>query len=228
MGDNRSTRSGAARAQHTIAGFDAECVTIEVGDDRVALWTVADLERYVDRTALLRADDPPEPPYWAHCWSGARVLAERVPHDAGRVLDLGCGLGLTGVTAARRGGRVVFVDRIAAPLTFVRETLHANELSAAGLVVADAIDAPWRGRFDLVLAAELLYDRGAFGPLVAALANAVATNGRIMLADARRIDTTEFYDVARSAGFVWTRSDVRVEEEGFPLSVSIVTMRPGR
>jgi predicted nicotinamide N-methyase len=155
------------------------------------------------------------------------VLADRVPYDAGRVLDLGCGLGLTGVVAARRGGRVVFVDRIAAPLAFVRETLRTNGSSSTGFVVADAIDAPWHGRFDLVLAAELLYDRATFGALAAALAGTVATNGRIMLADAHRIDTSDFYEAARAAGLVWMRSDVPIDEEGFPVTVSIVTMRRG-
>ena len=213
------------RIPHTIAGFVAECTAIDLGTDRLALWTVADLERYVDRAALLRGYDGPEPPYWAHCWSGARVLADRVPYDAGRVLELGCGLGLPGVMAARRGGHVVFVDRIAAPLAFVRETLQTNGLSSTGLVVADAIDAPWHGGFDLVLAAELLYDRATFGALAAALAGSVATNGRILLADAYRIDTGDFYEAARAAGLEWTRNEVCVDEEGFPVTISIMTMR---
>jgi len=56
----------------SIAGFGASVTSLDVGDDRVCFVSVADLERHVDRDALLRADDPPEPPYWAHCWSGAR------------------------------------------------------------------------------------------------------------------------------------------------------------
>ena len=71
---------------------------------RVTLWQVDDLERYVDRRALLAGDDPEEPPYWAHLWSGARVLADAVPARPGRTIELGCGLGLPGLTAARRGG----------------------------------------------------------------------------------------------------------------------------
>jgi hypothetical protein len=59
MGDNRSEPSATARTQHTIAGFLAACTAVAVGTDRLAMWTVADLERYVDRDALLRAEDPP-------------------------------------------------------------------------------------------------------------------------------------------------------------------------
>src|SRR5262249_34138713 len=186
--------------RRAVAGFVARLVETAIGDDRLALWEIDDLERYVDRDALLRADDPPEPPYWAHCWSGARVLAERVPARAGRVLEIGCGLGLPGVVAARRGARTLFVDRVAAPLAFVRATLRANGVDAIGLVVADVLAAPWGGGFDLVLAAEVLYDRGAFPSLARALAASLAPGGRVLLADGNRIDTGAFYDEAGAAG----------------------------
>jgi predicted nicotinamide N-methyase len=208
----------------TIGGFMARCETVAVGSDEVALWSVDDLERYVDRDALLRADDPPEPPYWAHCWSGARVLAARVPPRAGRVLEIGCGLGLPGVVAARRGARTLFVDRVAPPLAFVRETLRTNAIDAAGLVVADVLAAPWRACFDVVLAAEVLYDRAAFPALAHALATALAPRGRILLADGHRIDTTAFYADAEAAGLACKREEVPVTEEGFPTQVTIATL----
>ncbi len=212
------------RPTRTIAGYAARCGTIAVGTARIALWGVDDLESYVDRDALLRADDPPEPPYWAHCWSGARVLAERVPSNAGRVLEIGCGLGLPGLVATRRGARVRFVDRVAAPLAFVRASLRANGVDAE-LLVADALSAAWRGRFDVVLAAEVLYDRAVFARLAAALRDALAPGGRVLLADGHRIDTAEFYVIAAAAGLACTRDEVRVVEEGFPARVTIATLR---
>ena len=224
MGDNRSTPCPTPPAR-TIAGFEADCTRVALGADAIAFWRVADLERHVDRDALLRADDPPEPPYWAYCWSGARVLAERVPASPGRVLEVGCGLGLPGVAAARRGGEVVFVDRMDTPLAFVRASLASNGLAASGLVVADLCAPAWGRRFDLVLAAEVLYDRAAFGAVAAAFARTVTPAGRVLLADGHRIDTAAFYDAAAAAGFTWTREDVRVDEEGLPHVVSVVTMR---
>jgi predicted nicotinamide N-methyase len=208
----------------SIAGFDACVASVDVGGDRLRFASVADLERHVDRDALLRAEDPPEPPYWAHCWSGARVLAERVPRHGGRVLEVGCGLGLPGLVAAARGARGVFADRVAAPLAFVRASLDANGLGA-GLVVADVLDAPWRSAFDLVLAAEVVYDRATFGALAAALRASLAPGGRVLLADGHRIDTRGFYEAATAAGLAWTAEDVRVEEEGFPVTITLVTMR---
>ena len=224
MGDNRETARAACDARR-IGDFDAMCTTTIVGDVRLAFWSVVDLERHVDREALLRVGDSPEPPYWAYCWSGARVLAERIPHDPGRVVEIGCGLGLPGLVAARRGARVVFVDRVATPLAFVRASLDANALDATGLVVADLLQPAWRGCFDLVLAAEVLYDRAAFIPMVAAMRAMLAPGGVILLADGHRIDSAAFYERAERDGLEVAREDVRVHEEGFPATVSLVTMR---
>jgi hypothetical protein len=70
----------------------------------------------------------------------------------------------------------------------------------------------------------VLYDRAVFGALAAALAASLAPGGRVLLADGHRIDTAGFYDAAGAVGLVSTRDDVQIEEEGFPATVSIVTM----
>jgi len=188
----------------------------------LALWQVEDLERHVDRAALLAGDDPREPPYWAHLWSGAHVLAAAVPAAAGRVIDVGCGLGLPGLAAACGGAAVVFVDRERAPLAFVGESARANGVRDARLVVADFAALPFGPVFDVVLAAEVLYDRGAFGTLARTLAGLVRPGGRVLLTDGGRIDTRDFYPALAAAGFAWRARTVRVAEEGFPMDVQLV------
>jgi predicted nicotinamide N-methyase len=206
----------------TIAGFAAMLTEERVGEETVALWQVADLERHVDRAALLAGENPTEPPYWAHLWSGARVLAAAIPHGVGTVFEIGCGLGLPGLTAARRGARVTFVDREPAPLAFVRASVEANGITRAHAVAADLLAGGLGGRADLVLAAELLYDRAVFPVLGAALARILAPRGRILIADARRIDTRAFYGGLVSDLVVRRDEEVQVHEEGFPLRVHLV------
>ena len=62
--------------------------------------------------------------------------------------------------------------------------------------------------------------------LAAALRASLARGGRILLADGHRIDTRGFYEAATAAGLVWSMEDVRVEEEGFPATITLVTLRP--
>ena len=215
-------------AERRIGDWDATCTTIALADGPLALWQVAALERHVDRAALLGAvDDPPEPPYWALCWSGARVLADVVPRDAGRVIELGCGLGLPALAAARRGARVTCVDRVVDPLRFVRASAATNGVRV-DVVVADVAAAPTAGGFDCVLAAELLYERPTFPALVASLRALLAPGGRVLLADAGRIDTRDFYALLPPAGFAVTSGEVRVLEEGWPVTVRVSELRVAR
>jgi predicted nicotinamide N-methyase len=196
-----------------------------VGGDDVALWQVEDLDRFVDRDALLRGDDAPDPPYWAHLWSGARVLAAAVPAGAGRGIELGCGLGLPGVTAARRGTRMLCTDRVAAPLSYVRASAAANGVRGLEVAVMDAMRPACGGAFDLVLAAELLYERPLFGTLAGSLRLLLAPGGRGLLTDGRRIDTTAFYRELEQAGLAWHGRDVPIEEEGVTVRVRLVEFR---
>jgi len=209
-------------AEHkTIAGFAAHLTPVACADTVVPLWQVADLEAHVDRHALLAGDDPAEPPYWAHLWSGAQVLAAVVPARAGRVIEIGCGLGLPGIVAARQGSEVVFVDRETAPLAFVRESIRANGLAAC-CVAGDFARPPFREPFDLVLAAEIVYDRGGFDALAAGLAALAGRRGRVLLTDGRRIDTRDFYPALERAGLAWSRQAVKVEDDGVPAELWLV------
>jgi len=208
-----------------IARFAAELASIDVGGDTIVLWRVANLEQHVDRESLLAGDDPPEPPYWAHLWTGAVVLARVVPADAGRVLELGCGLGLPGLVAARRKARVTFVDRIFTPLAFVRASAVANGLGPVDACVADFAGDGLRGRFDLILAAEVLYDRATLGTLAMTLRRRLRPGGRALITDARRTDTAAFYAALDVEGLPWRATEHAVREEGLPLSVRLVEVQ---
>jgi predicted nicotinamide N-methyase len=216
-----------SRHEILLAGFRARLTRVDVGGEPMALWQVADLERHVDRVALLAGDDPPEPPYWAHLWSGAQVLAEAIPSGRATAIELGCGLGLPGLVAARRGARVTFVDRVAAPLAFVRASAVASGLTAIDVVAADVTGDAVAARFELVLAAELLYDRALFAPLAQAIRARLAPGGTALLADAGRIATRQFYPELVRVGLRFAVSEHQLREEGLPITVRLVEITHG-
>jgi predicted nicotinamide N-methyase len=107
-------------------------------------------------------------PYWAELWPASLALAEALPDVAGlRVVELGCGLGVPSLVAAARGAEVTATDWADDAIALVRENAARNGLSLTA-EVRDWRD-PWDARFDLVLAADVLYERRNVGPLVARL-----------------------------------------------------------
>lgn len=104
-------------------------------------------------------------PYWAELWPAGLALAHALPErlDGVRVVELGCGLGVPSLVAAARGADVTAVDWAAQAIELLRQNATRN-----GLMV-EAVHADWRsfdGHFDLVLAADVLYEARNVEPLV--------------------------------------------------------------
>lgn len=105
-----------------------------------------------------------EPPFWAFCWSSGQVLARwirdfRENFSEKRILDFGSGSGIAAIAAALSGAcEVVALDTD--PLS--REAILANaELNRVTIATTDNLDLV-KDDFDVILAADILYDRNNF------------------------------------------------------------------
>src|SRR4051794_24096214 len=129
-------------------------------------------------------------PYWAELWPSALALAEalgRADLAGRRVLELGCGLGVPSLVAARRGADVLATDWSPAAVEVLRD--NARRAGVALTVrrwswtdpLADLGD-PW----PLVVAADVLYERRNGPELLALLPRVLAPGGEIWIADPGR------------------------------------------
>jgi predicted nicotinamide N-methyase len=157
-------------------------------------------------------------PYWAELWPSGVALARRVAARAlkgARVLELGCGLGLPSLAAALAGGRVLATDWSPQAIELLRDNAERNdaelELEIADWAHPEALveRAPW----DLVLGADLLYERRNVAPLLD-LVPRLLDKGELWLADPGRAPAAEFL-----AGFERLREDA----DG---RVSVYCLRP--
>jgi predicted nicotinamide N-methyase len=153
-------------------------------------------------------------PYWARLWpSGgalAAALAAEPPAAGARVLEVGCGLALPSIVAARAGAQVLATDGITDAVAFAAHGLALND------VVGDVAHADWvehgdalaaRGPFDLVLAADVLYTRANVETALRLLPRLVAPGGTIRLADPERAGARDFLAAARGTFSLATAHD---------------------
>ncbi|MBT2338731.1 MULTISPECIES: class I SAM-dependent methyltransferase [Pseudomonas] len=102
-----------------------------------------------------------EPPYWSFCWASglamARYLAEQPQWVEGkRVLDFGAGSGVAGIAAIKAGALEVVacdLDPLAIAACQANAQLNGVTLGYSEDFFAEA------DRFDLILVADVLYDR---------------------------------------------------------------------
>ncbi len=135
---------------------------LTVGGVRLELLRPSSPEALIDEEAF--ADDE-FLPYWAELWPAARALAESLPAVRGlRVVELGCGLGLPSLVAAAKGARVTATDWSPDAIELLRENAARNGLELR----AEVRDwrEPWDDRFDLALAADVLYERRNVEPVL--------------------------------------------------------------
>ena len=146
-------------------------------------------------------------PYWAELWPSGVALARAIAGRALKgapVLELGCGLGLPSLAAARAGGRVLAVDWSPAAIDLLRRNAERNEVSLEAEVVSWNDPAPVLARapFGLVLAADVLYEQRNV-PVLAGLLPRLG--GEVLLADPGRPLLRGFLD---EVGTVWERPPV--------------------
>jgi predicted nicotinamide N-methyase len=211
-----------------ISGYPAELVRLELEayvpgrETRVLdIWAVAHLDRIVDAKALLRSADPPDPPYWALPWIGARAIAARLltapPAATTRVLEIGCGLGLAGVAAGIAGASVLFTDYVAGALAFARTNAEHHGLASFETRLVDFTRDRLDARFDLVVAADVVYEPQSYEPLVDFLFAHTAGGGRVLLTESLRADAKRVLEMLVERGFslatesVWVPEDSKLE-----------------
>ncbi len=140
-------------------------------------------------------------PYWAELWPSGLALARRVAvralHGA-RTLELGCGLGLPSMAAVIAGGRVLATDWSPQAVELLRGNAEANgialEVERADWGSPESLleRAPW----DLVLGADLLYERRNADLLLQLLPRLLGPNSELLLADPGRPPAGPFLDAA--------------------------------
>jgi predicted nicotinamide N-methyase len=163
-------------------------------------------------------------PYWGLLWPSGIALAEEVLAKPDmlrgrRVLELGCGLGATATAALDAGASLLAADCFDEALLFT----SYNSLRNTGQTPRTAL-LDWRteaGRaaclaaapFDLLLAADVLYEQENLDPLLALVPDLLAPDGAFWLAEPGRRVSQAFVTAARASDW---HDDERVYERSWP------------
>ena len=149
----------------------------------------------------------PLAPYWSVLWRSGVALArelDRMRLRGRRVVELGCGLAVPSIAAARAGADVLASDACGEALDLAARNAETN-----GTRIDTAI-ADWarpdellsRAPFDLVLAADVLYERASVAQLLSLLP---LLGPEAWVADPGRPAAEAFIDQARRRSSVESR-----------------------
>ena len=173
-------------------------------------------------------------PYWAELWPSARGLArflldadgpggERYEgtgvreYDAAggwagvRVLELGCGVALPSLALRSRGADVLATDWYGDALRFAGANAARNGLAPLRTALLDWRHPRADEPYDLVIAADVLYEPRNAPILAALLPRVTAPGGTALVADPGRVYAGDFLRGMQADGWRVDEAGVRME-----------------
>ncbi len=150
-------------------------------------------------------EDDDKIPYWAELWPAARGLAryiwEKVNFGGATVLELGAGLGLPGLVAARKEGRVTISDYQPDALNIASRNAERNGIPIEGFKLADWRDFTLQEQFDWIIGSDVLYNPRSNPYIGRILSRNLAPHGQLLFAHPGRKATFDFLQELAAAGF---------------------------
>lgn len=207
-----------------IARLDSECISIPIAGQEVRIWRPINAESYILNTTQAEFGDDERLPYWAMLWPACIALAEELGATENlqtkSIIELGAGLGVPAVMAARLGATVMATDWYNDALEFIRESAAENAVT----VHAKFLD--WRfppslPRFDVLAGADLLYERRNHELLLDIMGKLVAPNGMAIFSDPRRHMAADFFQLARDRGWTTQMNTTSIYWDGGNFEIDI-------
>ena len=154
------------------------------------------LPKFIDRFINIH-DVFHEFPLWAKIWRASWVLADYLagmPVDSKRhYLELGGGVGLVSIVAASFGHRITMSEYNQDALQFARANAEINGCPGLPIVELDWNRPQPPGRFDTIVASEVIYKKEDCRPLVKLLKACLSPDGEVILVGEMRKSSMDFY-----------------------------------
>jgi predicted nicotinamide N-methyase len=222
--------------------FKTENNTLQFGDLSVDLTVIQNLDELFDALVQKGSDHPDvvdeRIPYWADLWASAiglsRYLVDNQSFIKDKiVLEIGCGLGLPAIVAGKIGAQqVTATDYLPEALDFAKLNWERNlTRDNAEFSVLDWRNIPTelkkrtpQYKADILLAADVAYEKRAFEPLLDAFKYLIKPDGKILIAEPNRVVSKQFFEDLKHQGFVVNKTIFEVERRGHLFTVNVFTL----
>jgi predicted nicotinamide N-methyase len=148
---------------------------------------------------------------WPSAQQLAARLAARALRPGERILEMGCGLALASIVGHRRGADVTASDKHPLTARFLAHNLRLNRLPPMAYRHGEwALAAPGslplqgavRGRYGLLIASDVLYERGSGALLAAFIGRHATPTAEVWIVDPDRGNRPAFVRAMAALGFV--------------------------
>ena len=192
---------------------------ITVGPTTVEVLQIKDLEAYIDKL-VNSSPKKIELPFWAKIWPTSIVLSlfiQRLNPNGKELLELGCGVGVCGLFAAKHGFRVTLSDINEDALLFSQINILKNKLEdKAKVEKIDFTKDDLGKRYDIILGSEILYSDKDYENIYHFLNKHIKEDGEVIIGKEQDIKAKRFFELAhQSFNILQKNISLKSEQEGY-------------
>jgi predicted nicotinamide N-methyase len=190
-----------------MPGYRIKYSTLSIGTEDFHLCSLRDKQQFADTdgVAEMAGISSATWPLFGQLWLSGEVLActmQTFPVSGLRILELGCGLGLSSLVLQRLEADITASDYHPLAGEFLARNTLLNRLPPIPFECCDwATDYPELGLFDLIIGSDLLYERDHPALLAGFIDRHTAATARVLIVDPRRGHTASFSQEMAAFGY---------------------------
>jgi len=208
--------------------YQLEQTEVKIGGESCRFFKIKNIDAVIEQVL----QDSPQPdehtPYWSEFWPSSLALAQFLCREgklAGKIaLELGCGLGLVGIAARRCGAEVLLSDIEEDALRIAELNWIVNFMELPALTRLDWRNPALDQKFEIILAADVAYEKRLFWPLIDTFQQLLAPGGEIFLSEPNRPIAEGFFKMLKENGFVFHKLNEQIEYNHKEVLVSVYSI----
>ena len=177
--------------------YKTEIVPITVSGLSLRCLRIADLDEIILERLETTDLNGAELPYWGKIWEASILLAAYLiaqPVVPGRkILEIGTGLGVSGLFAASCGHDVTLSDHKEEIIRFIRANTLLNNLDSVPVISVDWTQPASNQLYDWIVGSEVVYHRSTYDSMVQFLQQSLKPSGTIFLAKSTSLPANVFF-----------------------------------
>ena len=203
--------------------YDTETTEMTVRSRKFQFLLPRSLDRFINTDNLLQHF-----PLWAKIWEASWILADYMaaagPDPDKQILEIGGGIGLVGITAAAFGHRITMTESDSHAINFAKANAALNGVNNLEIGKLDWNKPSLNGRFDMIIASEVVYKEKDFKPLENLFNTNLAPKGEIVLSSGMRNTTMAFFNYLSQTYDINARKKTLRSEDGEKTPVVLARM----
>jgi SAM-dependent methyltransferase len=172
--------------------YETETNDIAICGRRFRFLTPRNLEPFLDPVDIFHNF-----PLWAKIWEASSVLATYLaglpPDPSKRMLEIGCGIGVTGIVASSFGHRVTLAETNPHALAFAEANAKLNGCREIEIRQLDWNRPFLPMRFDYIVGSEVIYRKSDIESILNLFKSFLLPSGNVYLAEGVRETGVDFW-----------------------------------